>query len=87
MLVLLPESRRVRVRVRLASPLLVKLAETLIRLNMVMMNTGRILDTFEFRELVLHTFMDSFYFCVRREPSFHYGVITLHRSRRISLVV
>ena len=62
-------------------PLFVKLAKTRIRLDVVVINTGGVLDSGELRESVLHQHMDGFDFCVGREPLFHYAVIKLTAAK------
>ena len=76
------ESRRVRGR--LAAPFVVKFAKTLVRLHLVVLNTGEVLDSVECVEFSSHPRMDGFDFFVRREPFFHYTVIMIHRRFKVA---
>ena len=69
---------------RLAAPFVVKFAKTLVRLHLVVLNTGEVLDSVECVEFSSHPRMDGFDFFVRREPFFHYTVIMIHRRFKVA---
>ena len=52
-------------------------------MDLVVINTGGVLDSVEFVEFSLHQLIDGFDFCVRREPLSYYDVIMIHRRFQV----
>ena len=52
-------------------------------MDLVVINTGGVLDSVEFVEFSLHQLIDGFDFCVRREPLSYYDVIMIHRKFQV----